>query len=110
MVPGGCSVGGFLNDERSQRMSFRETTAWLAREERTEAERARTEGEERARAEVNAKRSLEEANTKRARVTAKAERPRVVDVNPYGGPPETWPQRAPDWYMAKYSFQKKHRQ
>jgi hypothetical protein len=71
-------------------MSFRETKAWLAKEEREEAERARKE---------------------RSRVEAKArdDRPRVVDVNPYGGPVETWPKRAPDWYMDRYSFQKRRR-
>jgi hypothetical protein len=72
-------------------MSFRDTTAWLAKEEREKAERARKEAEERRRAEAK----------------DKVDRPQVVDVNPYAGPPETWPKRAPDWYMAKYSFQKR---
>jgi hypothetical protein len=71
--------------------------AWLAREE----EQAR---KERA-AELRRGRSREQAKAL-AEGLVDIEKVEVVDVDPFIGPPESWPTRAPDWYMERYGRQR----
>jgi hypothetical protein len=77
-------------------MSFRETTAWLAKEEQARKERA---------AERQRARSREQAKAL-ASGLVDIEKVEVVDVNPFSGPPESWPARAPAWYMDKFRRQR----
>jgi hypothetical protein len=62
---------------RDGRVSIFESERWLEREAREQAEAERIEAE----------------------AATKVGPPVVVAVDPFAGPPETWPKRVPAWYM-----------
>jgi hypothetical protein len=79
--------------EKEEPMSIFDTVSWARRE----AERQRRE----AAAEARRARSAEQAADLAAGLRD-VERVEVVDVDPFAGPPDTWPDRVPAWYMDRF--------